>query len=177
MLREAQAMIAARRTSLALARKEYWPDFELTASYGQREEVMGKDLDDMLGAMLMMNVPLWRGSKLEPMVREGKLAESQAQETYEAGVNEIEFTLSQALARARRARDSLSLYDTGILPQARLTVESSLSGYRVGKLEFLSLLEAQLSLYRAEVSRGRALTDYAQAVAEIDYVIGGEAPR
>ena len=172
MLKEAQAMIEARRREVDMARKEYWPDFELMASYGQRDKVMGQALDDMLSAALTINVPIWRRSKLDPRVRETKLAERQASETYQAGINEIEFTLWQALARARRARESLSLYDTGILPQARLTVESSLSGYRVGKLDFLSLLEAQMNLYNSEVARARALSDYSQAVAEIEYVVG-----
>lgn len=177
MLKEAQAMIEARRREVALAGKEYWPDVELMTSYGQRGKVMGQGLDDMLSAALTINVPLWRKAKLDPRVRETKLAEQQASETYQAGVNEIEFTLWQGLARARRAKESLSLYDTGILPQARLTVESSLSGYRVGKLDFLSLLDAQMDLFNSEVARARALTDYSQAVAEIEYVLGLKPPE
>jgi outer membrane protein TolC len=177
MLKEAQAMIEARRREVDMARKEYWPDVEIMAAYGQRAEVMGTSLDDMLSAALSINVPLWRRSKLDPRVRETKEVERQASEVYQAGVNEIEFTLWQALARAGRGKESLSLYDTGILPQARLTVESSLSGYRVGKLDFLSLLEAQMNLFNSEVARARALTDYSQAVAEIDYVIGFEVPE
>ncbi len=172
MLKEAEAMTQARRRDVELARKEYWPDVEIMAAYGQRDEVMGQALDDMLSAALTINVPIWRRAKLDPAVRETRLAEQEASETYQAGVNEIEFSLWQALARARRAKESVSLYDTGILPQARLTVESTLSGYRVGKLDFLSLLEAQMNLYSSEVARARALTDYSQAVAEIEYVIG-----
>ncbi|WP_027366856.1 TolC family protein [Desulfocurvibacter africanus] len=174
MLKEAQAMTQARRREIELARKEYWPDVEVMVAYGQRGEVMGNRLDDMLTTAVSINVPLWRDSKLDPMLREAKQAERQAAESYQSGVNEIEFELWQALAKARRARESLALYDTGILPQARLTVESSLSGYRVGKLDFLSLTEAQMNLYASEVARARALTDYSQAVAEIDYIIGSQ---
>lgn len=177
MLRGAQAMIEAKGRQVGLARKEYWPDVELMASYGQRDEVRGEALDDMLGAALSLNVPLWRRSKLDPAVREAKEAERQATEMYQAAVNEIEFLLWQALARAKRAKQSLELYDTGILPQARLTVDSSLAGYRVGRLDFLSLLEAQMNLYNSEVARARTLTDYLQAVAEIDYAIGLGAPE
>jgi outer membrane protein TolC len=177
MLKEAQAMTQARRREIELARKEYWPDFEIMAAYGQRGEVMGEQLDDMLSTAVSINVPLWQDSKLDPMLREAQQAERQAVESYQAGVNEIEFELWQALAKAIRARESLALYNTGILPQARLTVESSLSGYRVGRLDFLSLLEAQMNLYASEVARARALTDYSQAVAEIDYIIGSQPPE
>lgn len=177
MLKEAQAMTKARRREIELARKEYWPDFEIMVAYGQRGEVMGERLDDMLSSAVSINVPLWQGSKLDPMLREAQQAERQAVESYQAGVNEIEFELWQTLAKATRARESLALYDTGILPQARLTVESSLSGYRVGKLDFLSLTEAQMNLYASEVARARALTDYSQAVAEIDYIIGSQPPE
>lgn len=176
MLKEAQAMTQARRREIELAHKEYWPDFEIMAAYGQRGEVMGERLDDMLSAAVSINVPLWQNSKLDPMLREARQAERQAVESYQAGLNEIEFELWQALAKATRAKESLALYDTGILPQARLTVESSLSGYRVGTLDFLSLTEAQMNLYASEVARARALTDYSQAVAEIDYIIGSQPP-
>jgi outer membrane protein TolC len=67
---------------------------------------------------------------------------------------------------------SARLYETGILPQARLAVESSLAAYRVNRVDFLTLLDDQMAVLNYEISHASALSNYNMALAEIEFLAG-----
>ena len=60
----------------------------------------------------------------------------------------------------------------GILPQARQSLESALAGYSVDKVDFLTLLSNQVTLFQWEVKYHRELTEYEKTLAEIESVVG-----
>ncbi len=62
----------------------------------------------------------------------------------------------------------------GVLPQSRLAVEASLSAYRVSRADLLMLLDSQMSLFTQEIARARELANFHKALAEIDFLIGGQ---
>jgi len=59
-----------------------------------------------------------------------------------------------------------------LLPQARLSFESSLINYQTGKIDFLTLLENQRTLKKTRVEYLRALVDYRVRVAELERAVG-----
>ncbi len=71
---------------------------------------------------------------------------------------------------------SARLYQTTILPQARLAVESALAAYRVNRVDFLTLLDNQMTVFNYETSRVSALSGYNKALAEIDLLTGRSGP-
>jgi outer membrane protein TolC len=99
----------------------------------------------------------------------------QAMNLYQVQLNELSSKLRQQLASAEQIQKSAQLYETGILPQARLAVESSLAAYRVNRADFLTLLDSQMTVLNYEVSYASALANYNKAIAEID-LLTGKAP-
>jgi cobalt-zinc-cadmium efflux system outer membrane protein len=91
---------------------------------------------------------------------------------YQAQQNEVSAKLRQQVANAEQSLKSARLYETGILPQARLTVESSLAAYRVNRVDFLTLLDNQMTMLNYEISYASALSNYNKALAEIDLLAG-----
>ena len=83
--------------------------------------------------------------------------------------------MRQQLATAEQSLESARLYESGILPQARLAVESSLAAYRVNRVDFLTLLDNQMTVLNFEVSHAAALSSYNKALAEIELLIGSPA--
>jgi len=67
----------------------------------------------------------------------------QAISMYQAQQNELLAKLRQQVALAEQSRESARLYQTGILPQAQLTLESAVAAYRVNKVDFPMLLTAR----------------------------------
>jgi outer membrane protein TolC len=96
----------------------------------------------------------------------------QATDMYQAQQNEVSAKLRQQVANAEQSLKSARLYETGILPQARLTVESALAAYRVNRVDFLTLLDNQMTVLNYEISYTSALSNYNKALAEIDLLTG-----
>ena len=81
------------------------------------------------------------------------------------------------MANAEQSLKSARLYETGILPQARLAVESLLSAYRVNRVDFLTLLDNQMMVLNYEISRASALANHNKALAEIDLLPANPGPQ
>ena len=145
-------------------------------SYGQRDKTLdGMRRDDMLSFTVAINLPVWRETKRDPRVAEAIAMRDQAMDMYQAQQNEVSSKLRQQVANAEQSLKSARLYETGILPQARLAVESSLAAYRVNRVDFLTLLDNQMTVLNFEVSYASALSNYNKALAEIDLLTGKPA--
>jgi outer membrane protein TolC len=72
-----------------------------------------------------------------------------------------------------RADAESRLLATGLVPQARQSFESSRSGYEVGRIDFLGLIDSQVSLLRAELREVRVLADRRSAFAALEAAAGG----
>lgn len=86
--------------------------------------------------------------------------------------NEIAARLRQQVATVEQNLKSARLYQTTILPQAKLTVESSLAAYRFNRVDFLTLLDNQMTVFNYEINLVTAMANYNKALAEIDLLTG-----
>jgi outer membrane protein, heavy metal efflux system len=168
-----KSLIDRSEKALDLARKDYYPDFDVKLAYGQRENMLdGTRRDDMLSLTVAINLPVWRTSKRDPGVAEAIAMRNQATNMYQAQLNEVSSQLRQQVAQAEQSLKSARLYESGILPQARLAVESSLAAYRVNRVDFLTLLDSQMTVLDYEISYASALSNYNIALAEIELLTG-----
>jgi outer membrane protein TolC len=168
-----QSMIERSAKTLELARKEVQPDFDLRVAYGQRDkDPAGVPREDMVSLTLAFNLPVWRQDKIEPRIAEAQAMREQALEVQQAQQNEVRAKLRQQVAIAEQSRKSVRLYETGILPQARLAVEASLSGYKVSRVDPLMLLDSQMTLFNYEINRAKELVNFNKALAEIELLTG-----
>ncbi|GKS68356.1 outer membrane protein TolC [Nitrosomonas sp. PY1] len=168
-----QSLIARNEKSTELARKAYYPDFDVRLSYGQRDHALdGMRRDDMVSMTVAVNLPVWRGNKIEPRIIEAQALRDQAINLYQSQSNEIAAKLRQQVAIAEQSLKSVKLYQNAILPQARLTVESALVAYQVNRIDFLTLLDNQMTVFDYETNLITAIATYNKALAEIDLLIG-----
>ncbi len=168
-----QSLIARSEKSVDLARKAYYPDFDVRLSYGQRDNTLdGTRRDDMVSMTVAVNLPVWRGNKIQPRIMESEALRDQATSLYQAQTNEVAARLRQQIAMAEQSLKSIKLYQTAILPQAKLTVESALAAYQVNRVDFLTLLDNQMTVFDYETNLITAMANYNKALAEIDWLVG-----
>ena len=167
------ALMAARQRVLAAAagyreaRRELFPDLMVGVSYGQRPR-----FDDMVSVMVGFSIPLWASSRQVPLRREMQAVQA-AEEARERDLyNETYARLAELRAEAVRARNLSQLYATAILPQARASVDAALASYRVGQVNFMSLVENQMTVNRYAIEGVGLLAEHHQAVAEIGALLG-----
>ncbi|MCO6427067.1 MAG: TolC family protein [Nitrosomonas communis] len=168
-----QSLAARNKKTVDLAQKEYLPDFDVRLSYGQRDRMLDNtQRPDMVSLTVAINLPVWRSSKIEPRIAESQAMHYQALDLYQVQSNEIAAKLRQQVVTAEQNLKSARLYQTTILPQARLTVESALAAYKVNRVDFLTLLDSQMTVFNYEISLATAIANHNKALAEIDWLTG-----
>ncbi len=171
-LKGMKKMIEMKQKSYDLAKREYYPDFNLRFAYGQRDNGPDMKRRDMLTGMFEINIPIFYKSKQDRKVAEVKADIQAAEAQYRAMKNEISFMITDMASMIQRVERQLDLYKTGIIPQASLQINSAMSAYRVNKADFMTLLDGQMTLYKYELEYHQALTEYERNVASLGAAIG-----
>jgi outer membrane protein, heavy metal efflux system len=95
-----------------------------------------------------------------------------AEKMRENRLNEVRFELKQNYLAAKAADRLITLYSKGIVPQSSLALESSMAGYQVGKVDFLSMLANFTTVLNYETDYYRQLADYLTAIARMESLTG-----
>ncbi len=99
------------------------------------------------------------------------MAEAEALDVY----NETYAEIVELRSEAERSRNLSELYATAIVPQARASVSAALAAYRVGRVDYMTLVENQMTVNRYEIESVRLAAEYHRAVAEMEALLGREA--
>ncbi len=169
LLKSSSEIVDSREESLKLAKKQYLPDFILGATYFNRDGGNG-DLDDIWQISLGLRIPLYYWRKEKFGVREAALDISEARENYESTKNNLLFDVKDNYITATTAERLVELYQRGIIPQSTLSLESAISGYQVGDIDFLTLLNNLITLFNFELEYYQQLTEYQKALARIEEI-------
>ena len=166
-------MIEAKEKAYDLAKREYYPDFNLRFAYGQRDDTPdGADRRGMLTGMVEVNIPIYYKSKQELKVAEAKADLQAAEAQYRAMKNEVLYMITDMATMIQRLERQIELYKTGIIPQTSLQMESALSAYRVNKADFMTLLDSRMTLYKYELEYHQALTEFEKNAASLGAATG-----
>lgn len=162
--------IAEKEKSLQvdLAKKELYPDF--TASFQWQKT--GSDFPDYYMTAIEARIPVFSSKRQKPAIAQANLELKSTQKEKEATLRKLESELKGAYLTLTTNAKLLRLYDEGIIPQTRMSLESSLSAYQVGKIDFLSVLNNASTLLSYETEYDRRLADYRKAIAQIEQITG-----
>ncbi|MEW6672221.1 MAG: TolC family protein [Thermodesulfobacteriota bacterium] len=172
MLRTLTREIAARSKAVELARRDFFPDFNLRLAYGQRD-----DRRDTYTGTVEMNLPVFYKSKSERKVAETGADVRSLQAKYDNARNELLYMIADMGSMTQRLERKIALYRTGIIPQALLQFESAVSAYKVNKADFMTLLDSRMRLYRYELDFHEALTEYEKNLAGLEAAVGSTFSR
>ncbi len=176
LLAAQRRLIAAAGSRVALARRDYLPDFTLGAAYGLRagRNPNGTGRVNLATFMFSMRIPLYAATKQARAVDQRDAELIAARHTFEDLRDRVHAQVAVSLADYRRSREEFVLFRTGILPQARQTVQAMLAGYQVSKVDFLNLVRAQTTLYNYETRYWQSLANARRALADLDAAVGKE---
>jgi cobalt-zinc-cadmium efflux system outer membrane protein len=166
-LKAAGERVRAAEAGYRAARRRLYPDFMIGLAYGQRPQ-----FDDMATIMVGITIPLWAGAKQLPLRREMAALQASADASARDLYNETYAELAEQRAEAERARQLATLYATSVLPQARAAVESALSAYRVGKVDYTTLVGSEMTVNQYEIEQVRLAARYQEAAARIEALLG-----
>jgi outer membrane protein TolC len=176
-LAQAKASSARARASEDLARREQYPDLAVSAGIMPRGAI-----EPMWTANVSIGLPIWGGRKQGKAVAETHARAEGGAHSEHAVEEVLRLRVAERRTAALALADTVSLFREGLLVQSRATAESTLAQYRVGKVSFASVLEANAGLVADEDGHLGAVAEaqrIAIAVAEVslDPISGpGAAP-
>ena len=167
----------AARTRRKLAERDRYPDFRVGAGYGYRQgedPLRGGDRADLFSVLFSVTVPIYAGNKQSKAIEQR--ASEQAAHAYALSsvARSIETEIGQKVADYEAAREQVRLLDGAIIPQAEQTVASMLAGYQVNQVDFLNVVNGQLTLYNARINYWGALGEAKSALAGLAAAVGKE---
>ncbi|MBI5543035.1 MAG: TolC family protein [Deltaproteobacteria bacterium] len=172
-LRSADAAIERSEASLDATRQEArWPAFMLGVDYmlnPRSEEKHG------WAAMVSFNLP-WLNPRHREQVEEAESTLAADRGTREALLASARFQLRDALARLRSARDTLSLIERELLPQARQSYEAAETAFASAQGDALGLLDAERTYLQVRIDRERALAQAWISLADLERAAGLPVP-
>ncbi|RQW82210.1 MAG: TolC family protein [Geobacter sp.] len=175
LLKSARASIDKAGAGLNLTKKEYFPDFNVSLEYMQRNPAMGNEGLDMYTLGLTFNLPV-QTSRRQAAVAESNAEILTATEELNSIKNTIQAGVADLVAQMERRKKLAELYKTGILPQAGQSLESSVIGYRVSKVDFLTMLDSMVTLFSYEREYYDSVADYQIKRAQLEALVGEELP-
>jgi outer membrane protein, heavy metal efflux system len=169
-LRALADRLAAEKAALALACKEFYPDFEVMAAYDSIWQE--KPLRPQVG--VRFNLPV-RKERRHAAVAEAQARVAQRVAELARRADQAAFEVQQAYEQVAESEKSVRLYEGTILPAARRNVESAQSAYVTARIPFLSLVEAERNLVGLRERYHEAVADYLRRRAALDRAVGSPA--
>lgn len=170
MLRAAQGAVDAASAETKLARREIWPDLTIGVQYGRQRSEMG--IERMGSLMLGASLPVFAGRRQLKMRDEAVAMEQMARADLTAMRAQTQADVTTAYSNLVRARNLAALYNTTIIPQAEATVASALAAYRVGGVDFMTLLDDRMTLNKYKQDLFALQADQGKAWAELEMLVG-----
>ena len=178
LLQKHKQLISAANSRLDLAERDYYPDFNIGVTYGDRigqnSQPMGGDRADLFSIKLGIKIPLFASTKQSYRVKQRISEQFKSKYAYLDESNQVKADIARYITDYRRSEQQRSLFETGILPQARQTVQSMLVGYQVSEVDFLNLVGSQVTLFNYELQFWQSVSQSNQALASIQASIGKE---
>ncbi len=173
-----QANISQTEYKVKEARRNYWPDFMIGATWAQiGESVMPNPESgrDALAINAGISIPLWqapRDASVEKALRSGSAYQSSlsGDKTMVAG------QIRDLLFRFRTLKEQVQLYTEQLVPQSRESLTSQMLGYESGQISFVEMMQSHQLWHRMELERIRLMTEQQKVAVELERLTGGD-PR
>jgi outer membrane protein TolC len=162
-----QALVKRFRYQKKLAELDDYPDVTLWGSWRFRDDGLPDGGTDFVSAGVSFNLPVYkekRRAATAEAVAAIRVTENRAQ-GFRSGVTE---SIKKAYARMEETFQQSELYREGIIPQTSQSLQAAMGAYQVGKVAFISLLDALMTTFKVEMEYYRFSSEYMRSLAWLE---------
>src|SRR5437773_1532902 len=168
-LAASQKMIDKQSLQVDLARKDFYPDFNVQYMW-QRTDPMQFRAYYMLS--VGVRVPIYRSRKQKPELAQAQFEELRARSELEAQSQQVASELRAQYVVAEQTAELLKIHREGLAPQARSTFQAGLAAYQSNKQDFQAVLTAFLDVLHLDEEYWQNLAEYETAIARLEQITG-----
>ena len=158
--------IAHRSAAIQLKRSRRVPDLSIDG--GMKHLSESGDVAFILG----LSLPLPLFDRNQGAIREAEYNLAKAFEERKSAEVTVRTALATAYSALSAVASTVSSLKNEVLPSAQGTFDAVTEGYRIGKFDFLEMLDAQRTLFDVKGSYIDALAKYHRAVADVERLVG-----
>lgn len=166
------------KASIALAKKEFYPDVTLGVNYVDTGPASMPNVadsgKDAVVAGFSINIPLW-WDKYRADVRSAESRYTATRQEYQDRANLLTADLKLALFQYQDAERKIALYREALIPKADENVKVIQRSFEAGKSDFLSLIDAERILLEFQLTYERAVANREQGFSMVERLVGGTA--
>lgn len=163
-----QAMIEEQKITSRLARLEFFPDVTVAGTLHDMKDSHNHGW----GINISFNIPLFYSRRQRRESQEANARALAYHNTLEGMRAMIRGQIKEFLAKIEASEKLIMRYEKKILPTTLQTLSASQEKYRVGKGEFLFLLDTRRQLQNFQLAYEQARTDRELLLADLERVIG-----
>src|SRR5882672_9765016 len=168
-LAASQKMIDKQSLQVDLARKDFYPDFNVQYMW-QRTDPTQFRAYYMLS--FGVRVPIYRSRKQKPELLQAQSEELRARSEFEAQSQQVASELRAQYVVAQQTIELLKIHREGLAPQARSAFQSGLASYQSNKQDFQAVLTAFLDVLHLDEEYWQNLAEYETAIARLEQITG-----
>src|SRR6266550_3546717 len=165
----AQKMIEKQSLQVDLARKDFYPDFNVQCMW-QRTDPTQFRAYYMLS--FGVRVPIYRRRKQRPELAQAESEQLRARSELQAQSQQVASELRSQYVIAQQTSELLKIHREGLSPQARSEFQAGLAAYQSNKQEFQALLTAFLDVLHLDEDYWQNLAEYETAIARLEQLTG-----
>ena len=169
-IRQQQSMLSQAQSQVALAHKEFRPDFSFQYMYENNDRKF-RDYYVWTFGMTLPNRGRRRAELAEAQEKQEKATQELRAET-QRQLSEIQ----QQYVLAQTSSEQLKIYKEGLIPQAGATFRSALAAYQANRQDFQTLLSSFLDELDLDLQYQRELADHEIALAKLEALTGVTLP-
>ena len=169
VLAREQTMVQRSELAENLARKNRLPDYTVSGGYFNQGA-----MPPMWQFRVDLKIPAWARTRQQGEVTERAFAASQARHEYEAAGVSVEAQVRDAYTQAATARKLADLYAKSVIPEAQLGLESSMTAYETGSLDFLPVYSNFMNVVEYQLMYHEEIMQFHLALARLEELTGGE---
>jgi outer membrane protein TolC len=168
-LAASQKMIDKQSLQVNLARKDFYPDFNVQYMW-QRTDPTQFRAYYMLS--VGVRVPIYRSRKQKPELAQAQSEELRARSDLEAQSQRVASELHEQYVITQQTADILKIHREGLSPQARSEFQAGLASYQSNKQDFQAVLTAFLDVLHLDEEYWQSLAEYETAIGRIEQISG-----
>ena len=174
LLRAIKHRIKSKKKMAKYSRKLVLPDLAVGVAYTQRDELTAGAMGgaDFLSVNVGFSLPIKPGNRQSSKVEESEASVRIFEESYKNALNNVRRDIEINYSDIYKGNELIVLYTERLLPQARQSLNSALSGYQVDKVDFITLLNNQVTLFEHQINYFRILSDYEKSIARLEATVG-----
>lgn len=165
----AQKMIERQSLQVDLARKDFYPDFNVQYMW-QRTDPAQFRAYYMLSVGI--KVPIYRSRKQRPELAQAESEQLRARSELQAQSQQLAGDLRSQYVIVQQTSELLKIHREGLSPQARSEFQSGLATYQSGKQDFQALLTAFLDVLHLDEDYWQNVAEYETAIARLEQLTG-----